>query len=167
MDNLSLNKNFKEKIRDYKDLIKESQEKITPKTEKEKIKIEKIENKLLENTSVLTEGKKGENVVVQTNAQQKKIKRQKEIEKTLSKDLEAEYLNMPSFKQREFREVGEKTAIEINKLLDKTKIKVKKIINLIKKWLSIIPGINKFFLEQEAKIKADEIIKIKHEMDNS
>ena len=36
-----------------------------------------------------------------------------------------------------------------------------KIIDVIKKWLSIIPGINKFFLEQEAKIKTDKIMELK------
>jgi len=34
---------------------------------------------------------------------------------------------------------------------------------LIKKWLLLIPGVNKYFLEQEAKIKADEIVKMKNE----
>ncbi|HZJ41757.1 MAG TPA: hypothetical protein VFD51_01950 [Patescibacteria group bacterium] len=56
---------------------------------------------------------------------------------------------------------GEDTTAKINLLLNKTKIKVDKIISLIKKWLKIIPGINHFFLEQEAKIKADKIINIK------
>ena len=70
---------------------------------------------------------------------------------------------MPKSKQREFKGEGEKTAAKINQLMSKTKVNVKKIINLIKKWLSIIPGINSFFLEQEAKIKADEIFKIKIE----
>jgi hypothetical protein len=56
---------------------------------------------------------------------------------------------------------GEETVEKINSLLDKTKIKIGKIINLIKKWLKIIPGINQFFLEQEAKIKTDKIINLK------
>jgi len=50
---------------------------------------------------------------------------------------------------------------KINTLLDKAKINLGKIASLIRKWLSIIPGVNKFFLEQEAKIKADEIMKLK------
>jgi len=28
-------------------------------------------------------------------------------------------------------------------------------------WLKLIPGVNKFFLEQEAKIKTDEVLKLK------
>jgi hypothetical protein len=45
--------------------------------------------------------------------------------------------------------------------LGQTKIKVNKIIDLIRRWLKLIPGINKFFLEQEVKIKADKIIRLK------
>ncbi|PIR12842.1 hypothetical protein COV49_03955 [Candidatus Falkowbacteria bacterium CG11_big_fil_rev_8_21_14_0_20_39_10] len=87
--------------------------------------------------------------------------REKQIEKVLAQDLEEAYLNMPPAKQKEFKVKGEKTAQKINALLDKTKVKAKKIISLIKKWLSLIPGINKFFLEQETKIKVDEIMKMK------
>ena len=47
--------------------------------------------------------------------------------------------------------------------MDKAKLKVKKVVNLIKKWLTMIPGVNKFFLEQEAKIKTDEIVKLKED----
>jgi hypothetical protein len=87
--------------------------------------------------------------------------RQKQIEKFLSRDLEEIYLSLPPEKKVEFKKAGEETAIKINKLLEKTKINLGKIVNLIKKWLAIIPGINKFFLEQEAKIRADEIFKMK------
>ena len=36
--------------------------------------------------------------------------------------------------------------------------KAKKIFQLILEWLKLLPGINRFFLEQEAKIKTDRII---------
>ncbi len=87
--------------------------------------------------------------------------RQKKIEEVLSGDMKEMYLRMDSAKQREFKAAGEETAREINGLLESAKVKVKKIIELIKNWLRIVPGINKFFLEQEAKIKADAIMKIK------
>lgn len=87
-------------------------------------------------------------------------KREKVIEKILEKDLDELYLAMSPEKKEEFKVVGEETAREINNLLKKTKVKVKKIIDLIRKWLLIIPGVNKFFVEQEAKIKTDEIIGI-------
>ena len=88
-------------------------------------------------------------------------KRQKQIESILAADLEKIYLNLSPAKQKEFKIKGEQTAGEINKLLSKVKVKAKEIVRLIIKWLSLIPGVNKFFLEQEAKIKADEIMKIK------
>jgi len=87
--------------------------------------------------------------------------RKKEVEGILEEDLDEIYLKLNPNKQREFKEKGEETALKINQLLDRAKVKAKKIINLIKNWLSLIPGVNKFFLEQEVKIKADKILKIK------
>ena len=49
--------------------------------------------------------------------------------------------------------------------MQQTKIQVKKIFILIISWLKIIPGVNKFFLEQEAKIKADRILDLKNRQD--
>jgi len=85
--------------------------------------------------------------------------RKKRIEKILEKDLEDIYIKMSPEKQKEFRLAGEETSRKINLLLGQGRVRVKKIIDLIRKWLSLIPGVNKFFLEQEAKIKTDEIIK--------
>ncbi len=89
------------------------------------------------------------------------IKRQKEIDKILSEGLDEVFLSMDSKQQKEFTEEGEKTVKKINNLLDSTKIKLSKIISLIKDWLKKIPKVNRYFLEQEAKIKADKIIKLK------
>ena len=87
----------------------------------------------------------------------------KKIECVLEDRLDEIYLKMPESMKHKFKYEGEKTAAKINQLLNKTKINIKKIVNLIRKWLLIIPGVNVFFLEQEAKIKADEIVKIKLE----
>ncbi len=83
-----------------------------------------------------------------------------QIEKILEEDLSSVYFNLPEEKREEFRYKGEATANQINVLLGSAKVKVTKIINLIKSWLTLIPGVNKFFLEQEAKLKADRIIKL-------
>ncbi len=88
-------------------------------------------------------------------------RRSQEIDKILAEGLHEIFLKLNPKKQQEFKLAGEETVEKINSLLDKTKIKIGKIINLIKKWLKIIPGINQFFLEQEAKIKADKIINLK------
>lgn len=89
--------------------------------------------------------------------------RQKQIENVLADGLKDIYRNLAPAKQKEFKKAGEETARKINLLLAKAKINIGEIIKLIKKWLSLIPGVNKYFLEQEAKIKADELIRLRNE----
>lgn len=89
------------------------------------------------------------------------VKRQKQVENILAKDLDEIYLTLNPRQRQEFKIKGEQTASKINQLLAQTKINIGEIIKLIKKWLSLIPGMNKYFLEQAAKIKADEIVKMK------
>lgn len=88
------------------------------------------------------------------------LERAKAIEKILEEDLSEVYFNLPEDKREQFRISGEKTVLEINHILASAKIKVDKIIKLIRNWLLIIPGVNKFFLEQEAKLKTDRILKL-------
>lgn len=85
------------------------------------------------------------------------------IENILQEDLQDIYFQLPPNKQEEFREVGEETATKIEQMISGVKVKVKKILELIIHWLRIIPGLNRYFLEQEAKIKTDEILKLKKE----
>lgn len=87
--------------------------------------------------------------------------RQKQIDSILSEGLNDVFLEMNQRQQQIFKEEGEKTATKINIILSSAKVKLKSIINLIKIWLKLIPKINSHFLEQEAKIKADKIIKLK------
>lgn len=84
-----------------------------------------------------------------------------QIEKIMEDGLAEMYVQMTPEKQREFRQVGEQTARQINQLLGATKVQIGKIIDLIKNWLKIIPGINRFFIEQEAKIKSDELLRMR------
>lgn len=83
----------------------------------------------------------------------------KQIESVLEEDLGEIYNNLTPAEQKAFKIKGEETTRTIFQLVyQKTKIKVKKIVKLIRNWLKTVPGINKFFLEQEAKIKADKIV---------
>jgi len=91
-------------------------------------------------------------------------RREKEIDALLSEGLSETFLAMTPEKQKVFKEEGEKTTKKINILLDATKVNIGKVINLIKHWLSLIVGANRFFLDQEAKIKADKIIRIKNKL---
>jgi hypothetical protein len=114
--------------------------------------------------SIAAEGKSsGEfgGIVAQGQLNQAYLARQKEIDQILSDGLKEIYINMSPEKQRQFRQVGEQTVKVINGMLGETKVKVNKIITLIRSWLSLIPGVNKFFLEQETKIRVDKIIKLK------
>ncbi len=67
------------------------------------------------------------------------------------------FLSLDTVTQIKFKQKGEETARKISDLLKTGKAKLKNILSLIVEWLRIIPQVNKYFLEQEAKIKADEI----------
>jgi hypothetical protein len=116
-----------------------------------------------ESPSTQKEGKQGESggIVSLSNAQVKYEQRRKDIENVLAKDLDDVFMSMTPAKRQEFKVEGEETARKINTMLDEAKIKIKKIIGLIRKWLNMVPGVNRFFLEQEVKIKTDEILRLK------
>lgn len=81
-----------------------------------------------------------------------------EIEGILSEGMEDVYKNLdPQTKQR-FRQKGEETANLIKNMAYSVKFTFKWLVGILTSWLMIIPGANKFFLEQEAKIKADSLI---------
>ncbi len=88
-------------------------------------------------------------------------KRAQEIDNILAEGLNEVFLKMKPEEQKIFKKKGEETVLKINELLSQTKLKINKIVSLIRKWLSLITGINKFFLEQEVKLKADKIIRLK------
>ncbi|MBL7053670.1 hypothetical protein ISS06_00505 [Patescibacteria group bacterium] len=84
--------------------------------------------------------------------------RLKKIEDILADGVDLIYDELPNDVKKEFKKQGEETAFKIDEIISKTKIAIYKIIGLIKKWLIIIPGVNKFFLEQETKIKTEKIL---------
>jgi len=85
----------------------------------------------------------------------------RQIESVLEEDLGDVYFQMTPPVQQKFKTEGEKAAAKIDVLLGAAQTKTHKIFKLIFNWLKIIPGLNKYFLRQEAKIKADKIIKLK------
>ncbi len=82
------------------------------------------------------------------------------VENILSKGLDDVFLSMDQATQSTFKTRGEETAKEITTILQKAKFKVREIIDSIFKWLRIIPQVNKYYIEQEAKIKADAIMEL-------
>lgn len=91
-----------------------------------------------------------------------KSERLQKIERILSVDLEDVYLSMDEVHRQLFKVEGERAARQIESLISSGKAVVRKIVSIIKTWLKIIPGISKFFIAQEAKIKADKIIEAEH-----
>ncbi len=81
----------------------------------------------------------------------------KGIEEILSEDLTDLYLSLPDEKKPEFKARGEEVAITVKKMIDDGKVRVRKVLDLIRGWLQLVPGVSRFFLEQEAKIKTDKL----------
>jgi hypothetical protein len=91
-------------------------------------------------------------------AQPTKSKTIEKVEEVLAERLDKVYYNMDAAKQAEFKTQGEETARQINDMIINFRTQAKKVLDLIKKWLSLIPGVNKFFIEQESKIKTQKIM---------
>lgn len=83
------------------------------------------------------------------------------IEGVMEEGLQDAFKELTPVQQQEFKIKGEETAWQIRELLRHASLKVKQIFKLLLEWLKFLPGINKYFLEQEAKIKADKIISLK------
>ncbi|MBI5732032.1 MAG: hypothetical protein HY982_01590 [Candidatus Magasanikbacteria bacterium] len=81
-----------------------------------------------------------------------------EIESILTENLKEAYWKLPPEKRREFKAEGERIAGFIWQMVETAKIQVRKIISLISDWLKKMPGLNRYFIEQESKIKTDKII---------
>jgi len=80
------------------------------------------------------------------------------VEKILEKDLGDIYFKMPEEAKQKFKVKGEEISLKIEEMIEAGKAIARKILTLIKVWLQTIPGVNRFFLEQEAKIKTDKIM---------
>lgn len=87
----------------------------------------------------------------------------KQVERIMEEDLVEAFQQLSPIAQQEFKMKGEQTARKIRDLMKGASLKVKKIFSLILEWLKMLPGINRFFLEQEAKIKTDRIIALHKE----
>ena len=81
-----------------------------------------------------------------------------DIESAMQDGLEDAYRQLPPNKRAEFKVRGEKTAASIRVLLQAAHTNFKKIFQLLFDWLKLLPGVSRFFLEQEAKIKTDKIL---------
>ncbi|EKD32733.1 MAG: hypothetical protein ACD_76C00157G0002 [uncultured bacterium] len=85
------------------------------------------------------------------------------VESALSEGLEELYMSMSPKDKKRFKEEGDKIASIISDMIRKAKINTRKIRDLVFKWLRLIPGVSKFFLEKEAKIRTQKILFIAKE----
>jgi len=95
-------------------------------------------------------------------AVQPKTELRRNIESILSENIGEAFNSMNDQQKKEFRQGGEEVASKIEQILQQVKVRAKEVVKLIRKWLSLIPGVNKFFLAQEAKIKTDKILALKN-----
>jgi hypothetical protein len=81
-----------------------------------------------------------------------------EVEKILEDGLEEFFASLPEDVKPVFKRKGEEAAREIGRMVKSLTANAKRLLYLISDWLKTIPGVNRYFLEQEAKIKADRIM---------
>lgn len=82
----------------------------------------------------------------------------KQIEGLLADGLKELYMSLPEARRAAFKATGEDVANKITDMIIYGKAKVKEVWKLIGEWLRVVPGVNKYFLEQEIKIKTDRIM---------
>lgn len=81
-----------------------------------------------------------------------------EVAKIVDEGLEHVTEHMDQASKERFEKKGEETKTLIAGLVRGFHVKASTVLELLKAWLLTIPGVNKFFLEQEVKIKTDKII---------
>ncbi len=82
----------------------------------------------------------------------------KKVEDILSDGLLDVYIALPEHRRKTFKEQGEIVAQHITQMVLRGTAKVKEVWKLIQSWLLHLPGINKYFIEQEIKIKTDRVM---------
>ncbi len=88
------------------------------------------------------------------------------VERVLEDNLSDIYFELPPPARAAFKAEGEKTASLIRTLIDTSKFTAKTVLDLVRKWLKLIPHVNKYFLQQESKIKTDRIMALAEKQKN-
>ena len=82
----------------------------------------------------------------------------RDIERILEENLAESFTTMNPEQQLKFKTAGERVTASIRQIIKSGVVHIKKIRALISEWLRMIPGVNRFFLEKESKIKAEKIL---------
>ncbi len=86
------------------------------------------------------------------------IEDQRRVENILAEGVEEIYRGLDAATQLKVKVSGEQASVRIVSLLQESRVQVKKILDLIISWLVSIPGLNRPYAEQAAKIKADKLL---------
>ena len=81
-----------------------------------------------------------------------------DLEGILAERLAEIYNQLPENKRAEFKAKGEEVSTKIRTMIVTAKVKAHQILKMIAGWLGIIPNVNVYFLQQEAKIKLDKVL---------
>lgn len=87
----------------------------------------------------------------------------RQVEGVMEEDLEDLYQDLSDAEKLIFKSKGEEAASRISLLLQDARIKIQEIFKILLGWLRYLPGVSRAFVEQEAKIKTDQLIKLKKE----
>lgn len=79
------------------------------------------------------------------------------VEDILSEDLGDAYKQLAPDTQQQFKKKGEAVARTVQQMIATGAFHAKKVLALVLDWLRLIPHVNRFFLEQEAKRKIDKL----------
>lgn len=89
------------------------------------------------------------------------------LRRILSEDMAELITPLTLESRREFQAEGLKTVSKLEELLRRTHIQLRQVWKLLWDWLKRLPGVNRFFLEQEVKKKTEEIMELKEELDQT
>lgn len=89
---------------------------------------------------------------------EKKTEIAEKIDNILSQDLDDFIQSLSSQEKERFQAKKEETIGVIEKMINQAKVVGREILNLIKKLLNFLPGMDRFFREKESKIKTDQIL---------
>lgn len=80
------------------------------------------------------------------------------VERILEQNLWDMYFALPAGSREKFKAEGENAAAALRAAIETKKVKPRIVLNAVHKWLKTIPKVNPYFLEQEAKIKTDQVM---------
>lgn len=86
---------------------------------------------------------------------------EREIQHILSEDIADLYKQLPQEQKTLVTQEGRVATNRIMDLLRETRVRLKELVSVLRQWLQRIPGLNRFFVEQEARIKATKILTLK------